>query len=256
MKAQVNTVDYKSVQFANCIEHFRFYNFDTLSTLNLNPEGHFEFIFQLQGDFSQKSIAEQNEVLRPRQFIGGLHSKSFQVKSLKPQSRILSIKFKPLGARSFISERLNVFKNELVDLDFLNPKMLDFDLENSSDQDIIKQLETSLSKVYKTHSKNVVDCALELMTASRGFLSIKKMAQQLNISESYFRFLFNEQVGMSPKEYSKILRVNYIAKELICHQKTTLTEMAYQLNYYDQSHFIKDFKSVTGLSPKAYRKAQ
>ena len=58
------------------------------------------------------------------------------------------------------------------------------------------------------------------------------------------------KIGMSPSQYAKVIRINNAFKLKETSEKSTLTQIAYQLGYFDQSHFIKDFKSITNFTPK------
>ena len=61
-----------------------------------------------------------------------------------------------------------------------------------------------------------------------------------------------KQIGISPKQLGKVVRLQ-TALKLLLNQKTgTFTEIAYESEYYDQNHFIKDFKEFTGIRPKEF----
>ena len=244
--------DFASQRFSKYVDRYRFYDFDEQATLNLDPEGSIELIFQLHGDFEQRSVIGDEWNIRPQNFIGGLHSKSFEVRSVKEQSRILSVKFNPLGARHFIQDKLNLFKNQVIDLSEVLETQANQHLESVSDMEMVHSLESFLVKNFNKKDAGIIDHAVEILTASHGFISIKELTQRLNISPSHFRLRFNEQIGMSPKEYSKILRIKYITNYLKSNPSVRLTEFAHRLGYFDQAHFIKDFQSVTNSSPKEY----
>ena len=59
-------------------------------------------------------------------------------------------------------------------------------------------------------------------------------------------------IGMSPKQLSRVVRLQATLKMLEQKQFTSLTSLAYENGYYDQAHFIKDFKEFTGHSPKSF----
>jgi len=63
---------------------------------------------------------------------------------------------------------------------------------------------------------------------------------------------FFKQVGLSPKQLGKVIRLQAALKLLLNHQGGKLTEIAYQSDYYDQAHFNKDFKDFTGINPKDF----
>ncbi|WP_276482632.1 helix-turn-helix domain-containing protein [Paraflavitalea pollutisoli] len=60
---------------------------------------------------------------------------------------------------------------------------------------------------------------------------------------------FKQYVGQSPKEYLKVIRFRRALKALLHRRYLSLTELAYDLGYYDQSHFIKDFTQITDCNP-------
>lgn len=80
--------------------------------------------------------------------------------------------------------------------------------------------------------------------------NINQLAYSFNLSTRQFERKFKEQAGFSPKLYSRIARFH----KALQHYGTTLplTEIAYNCGYYDQSHFIRDFKAFSGHHPKTY----
>ncbi|MEM8895991.1 MAG: helix-turn-helix domain-containing protein, partial [Bacteroidota bacterium] len=63
---------------------------------------------------------------------------------------------------------------------------------------------------------------------------------------------FSKQVGISPKQLGKIIRLQAALKLILDDSDRKLTQIAYESEYYDQAHFIKDFKELTGTNPKEY----
>jgi AraC-like DNA-binding protein len=59
---------------------------------------------------------------------------------------------------------------------------------------------------------------------------------------------------MSPKQYGRLVRVEKARLALKGLNGQTATRLGADLGYYDQSHFIRDFRAVTGMSPSAYRR--
>lgn len=84
-------------------------------------------------------------------------------------------------------------------------------------------------------------------------LRIEDLSTELNMSSATLRNLFREHVGLSPKEYTRILRI----KQALATKSTneeSLAALAIDLGFYDQAHFNHDFKSAIGLSPGNYFK--
>ena len=62
-----------------------------------------------------------------------------------------------------------------------------------------------------------------------------------------------DEMGMSPKQLAKIVRFQTAVSALNDPNERTLTQIAADLGYFDQAHFVHDFKSYTGLTPKKYQ---
>ncbi|MCD8739355.1 helix-turn-helix domain-containing protein [Mucilaginibacter roseus] len=80
--------------------------------------------------------------------------------------------------------------------------------------------------------------------------TVSSLANQANLSMRQFDRKFKHYAGFSPKFYSKIARLHDALERYSSHQ--TLTQIALDCGYYDQSHFIHDVKAFTGYHPKAY----
>jgi AraC-like DNA-binding protein len=238
------------------VNWFTVYHFNSEDPVKLHPEGYFELIFQLDSNFVQSSSTTEKWESRPRQFIGGLHNKSYYIKPESKSSSLISVNFKPNCARYFIPDKLHLYKNKLVSLDDIWSRSKLGQIEALSPSKYIAEsvglIESFLIGIYTEQTNSRVDFALNSILQRQGFVNIRELAQIACLSESQFRKRFNEEVGMSPKEYSKIVRIKFVSTLLHKHPETNLTELTYELGYFDQSHFIKDFKSVTGISPKHF----
>ena len=61
-----------------------------------------------------------------------------------------------------------------------------------------------------------------------------------------------KQIGISPKQLGKVIRLQTALQLLLNRESESLTAIAYESEYYDQAHFIKDFKEFTGVTPKDF----
>lgn len=87
---------------------------------------------------------------------------------------------------------------------------------------------------------------------SKGQTDIPTLIKSSNMSRRKFERKFLEEVGVSPKVYTKIRRFSYACSLIQGKRKAKLTDILFNAGYYDQSHFIKDFKYFTGRAPKFY----
>ncbi|CAL1517478.1 helix-turn-helix domain-containing protein [Chitinophaga sp. MM2321] len=106
-----------------------------------------------------------------------------------------------------------------------------------------------LKKVPTLKSALPIDFAMEELIRQGGNISIDKIAAISCISVRQFERRCRERVGMPPKLYARLIRFGkaYRLKEL--NPQLTWTEIAYNSGYYDQMHFIRDFKEFAGMTP-------
>jgi len=93
----------------------------------------------------------------------------------------------------------------------------------------------------------MVEVAIRAMRAARGKVSVRLLAQQIGISQDRFEKRFRREVGTSPKQYCSLLRLRFALNAYPCARR--LTDLALDAGYYDQSHFIREFRAVTGETP-------
>lgn len=107
------------------------------------------------------------------------------------------------------------------------------------------------------HAKKFIlqDCITLITDAfynTTSLLSVAKYTNMVNMSVKNFERNFLKQTGVFPKPYMKLLRFNEAIKIKTIHPCESFTSIAYECGYFDQTHFIKDFKTFTGLSPKDF----
>jgi AraC-like DNA-binding protein len=86
---------------------------------------------------------------------------------------------------------------------------------------------------------------------ARGSINVAQIARRHCLSTRQFERKFKEFAGLSPKLYSRIIRFQAATQHKLSGVRD-LTEIAYACGYYDQSHFINDFRQFSGYSPKEY----
>lgn len=81
--------------------------------------------------------------------------------------------------------------------------------------------------------------------------SVAELSEAINLSSTSLRQLFRDRVGQSPKEVIRILRLNEALRKRPGPEES-MTDLCYSLGYFDQSHFIHDFKNTFGITPRSY----
>ncbi|MDP1817292.1 MAG: helix-turn-helix transcriptional regulator, partial [Leadbetterella sp.] len=95
--------------------------------------------------------------------------------------------------------------------------------------------------------------AVKLIYQSNGTIRIKELNEKLLISQSPFEKRFRKVVGTTPKKIASIIRFNKILDQL--DYSKSLIEICYENNFFDQAHFIKDFKKFTGATPENFKRS-
>jgi len=104
----------------------------------------------------------------------------------------------------------------------------------------------------KNHIPYVVDGALAYLEKHNGTKRILSLTQYLDLDKRKSLKTLSTSVGLSPKEYSRNIRIAKARDSIKQLDNNSLTNIAYDLGYYDQSHFINQFKKVRGITPRKY----
>jgi AraC-like DNA-binding protein len=84
---------------------------------------------------------------------------------------------------------------------------------------------------------------------SGGLISVRNLVCDTGLSQRHLSRKFQDCVGLSPKEYLRVSRFILSLDHLKKYPLFSLTEVAYKSGYYDQAHFIRDYKDYTGCTP-------
>jgi AraC-like DNA-binding protein len=96
----------------------------------------------------------------------------------------------------------------------------------------------------------LVSASLRLIHRHIRTIRVSHLCRSLHVSERQFERRFIRTIGVSPRCYIRIARFQK-ALSLMRGQFERLSDIAYDLDYADQSHFIKDMKDLSGCTPKA-----
>ncbi|MEO7767494.1 MAG: helix-turn-helix transcriptional regulator [Ferruginibacter sp.] len=117
---------------------------------------------------------------------------------------------------------------------------------------IISAFLFSIFQLKKERIDYKIQQSIQLIIKTNGQLSVKQLRQQLSIGERTFERRFVAQVGISPKQFSKIIKFQLSLNQLKDNSYSKLTDVVYDNGFADQSHFIRVFKSYTRKTPKKF----
>lgn len=96
-----------------------------------------------------------------------------------------------------------------------------------------------------------VHTAVHTIINAGGLITVEDLAKYFDLSTRQFERRFKEFAGLGPKLYANVIRFQTATAQRSAGIRD-LTEIAYRCGYYDQSHFINDFRRFSGYSPKEY----
>ncbi|MES2377268.1 MAG: helix-turn-helix domain-containing protein [Bacteroidota bacterium] len=222
------------------------------------PSGDMEVIFNI-GEGSWESSVKNKFLKTPQIELWGQITKPLPIKS-KGRHTMLGIKFFTHSAAYFFKDSINVFNDQIIDLSAVignDIKTLHAQLfENKSDEAKIVLVESYLLQKLIANEKR----SFQINKVAGLLASIKNVsldynfghiASKHNITSRYLHKLIYQHTGLSPTSFNKINRFQF-SLNLVAQNRQPLTAIAYDAGYFDQSHFIRDFKTFTGVTPSAY----
>jgi AraC-like DNA-binding protein len=242
------------------IKHY--YIFESDSAIEFEdtvfPSGNMEVIFNLGAGTWESSVDNQFRQTPPIELWGQI-TKPLAIRS-RGKHTMLGIRFLTHAAGYFFHDEISLFNDQVADLSAIignSVKVLHAQLlETTALSSRISLIESFLLKRLALNEKKTskIDKVANILT------SIKKDPEENNIGHiasthgittRYLHKLVQQHTGLSPKSFNKINRFQ-LSLQLITKNEQPFTSIAYDCGYFDQSHFIRDFKSFTGVTPSAY----
>ena len=220
------------------------------------PDGCMEMIFHF-GDLYRQYIENGDSIIQPRCFVIGQLTRPLEIEPTGATG-IFSVRFHPGGFLPFATITLKELENTAVSLEQLfgndGLELEEKILGARTTAERITLVEAFLSGRL-TNAETVdriVKSTVETILSLNGQLSISELSEQTNINRRQLERKFSSAIGLSPKQLSKTIRLQATLKLLLTGNFTSLSALAYEGEYYDQAHFIKDFKELTGQTPKEF----
>ncbi|MEQ8477837.1 AraC family transcriptional regulator [Fulvivirga sp.] len=166
--------------------------------------------------------------------------------------------FTEIGFTHFTSNPANELFNLSLSLDNIFKKSSVNEVEEKlaivlTDHQRIKVVEHFLlSQLKDIQADKLIIESVKLIYRSKGTIRVKELNETLCISQSPFEKRFRKVVGTTPKKFTSIIRFNSVLDNL--NETKTLSEICYENNFFDQAHFIKDFKHFTGQTPEQFKR--
>lgn len=164
----------------------------------------------------------------------------------------LTIYFKPLGINHFLDKNLDFYKEGVdvyfeFDNDFQN-LMLNFKM-NSSKSECAIELESFLISKLKPFNHSFLHKMIENIDNNEEF-NLETFSKSISVSQKTIIQQSKKHLLKTPLQYKKIHRFRKTLLKI--RESNSLSDLSYLVSYFDQSHMIKEFKSITGFTPKQF----
>jgi len=221
------------------------------------PAENVQLMFHYKNPFivhhSNKTVIQQ-----PRSIISGL-SDSFSDVSTNGETGVVFISFYPMGACHFFDFPLIEIENQSMDLTYLfNSEIMQIEERLYLKESIkgkVEIIENFLLRRYSpiiAHDKVLIQKGIEIIKVKRGQTNAKSLSDLLCTTPKTLERKFSQYLGKTTKQVIKLMRFQEVLHNFSNNKGLSLTELAFNNGYFDQSHFIRDFKSYTGYTPREF----
>jgi AraC-like DNA-binding protein len=222
------------------------------------PSGTMELVVNLRDDEFQiyHPAAPELSMRHPGAMVSGTYARSFVINTAQHAS-IMGVHFKVGGAFPFLGFPASELADRHVDLEALwggsARELRERLCAVATPVDRFHQMEASL-RAHMAHSvrrHDAVRTALARFAHNPG-ASVRDTARDIGISHRRLIQVFAGEVGLTPKQYCRVRRFRsaiYIVHDI---DTPNWAGLAADCGYFDQSHFIHDFRSFSGLNPSEY----
>ena len=170
---------------------------------------------------------------------------------------MIAVIFHPLGLNSFVQCSMNKFYNHYIDVEDLEDIELNHLKRNISAEPTV---ETCIRLIERFPMQRLVDANCNYQRTHHAIrqiinqpqIDVNTLAESACLGYRQFKRVFSNYVGMSPKEYYRVVRFQRALYLLQNHPGIEFVDLAYSCGFYDSSHLVKDFKEFTGCSPTQY----
>ncbi|HEX4024701.1 MAG TPA: helix-turn-helix domain-containing protein [Steroidobacteraceae bacterium] len=187
--------------------------------------------------------------------LSGARTRSFVLDTSTPLS-LIGVVFKPGGGFPFVAGPAAELQDLSIPLDAIWGRgaqvLRERVLEARTARGRLQRLEQFLFQLALRRPQRHPAVAYALKTLRSPGSNVADVTERTGLSARRFIELFRREVGLTPKMFSRLSRFRAVVSTLQPHAAVDWTTIALDCGYYDQAHFIHDFREFAGMSPSAY----
>lgn len=218
------------------------------------PDGCLEMIFHYGDRFQLVRSGQREE--QARSFVFGQIQRFMDMRPTG-KTGMIAVRFHPFGLEVFLKMPIIHLNEQSVDVGDLfgaEGRVLEARIvEASSFEDRAQLIEQFLISKLRGHQADpLIMHTIQRMTRTHGLTSMEALALEHRLSVRTLERRFRQSAGLTPKTLSRILRFQHVFNLAESQRFTSLTQLALEAGYYDQAHFIREFRDFSGMTPSAY----
>lgn len=173
--------------------------------------------------------------------------------------RMLVFQLYPFAAKSLFGVNPKELNDDCYDLHQVGPQVKGIVQQLAATKVITEKLTiiadflSQLAQSSFHPSEQLVQLAIHLIMDTKGKITVKELTEKLYTTERTLQRRFSEHVGVSPKQFAKIIQFQSSFSQISDEAFSRLTEVVYENGYADQSHFIRNFKKYTDKKPSQFK---
>jgi len=219
----------------------------SVKSFKIIPDGIPTLIFQEKPNL----FFDMDAQAAPQLYIQGQSTK-FTEHRVMGNFRIIGVYLQPTALKTIFNIDAFEFNDQKVPLeDIITEPILQQLINAVSLKQKIKIISNFLLKHISKVERNTEKATIASLFLQNG-KTLKETQIEMNLSERSLERLIKQYVGMPPKMFSRIMRFQSGLNILRQADFNNLTEIAYQNDYFDQSHYIREFKGFTGTNPERF----
>ncbi|WP_134684699.1 helix-turn-helix domain-containing protein [Brevibacillus migulae] len=186
-------------------------------------------------------------------------NKTTSVHILQGHGHVFGIKFRPGGFYPFLNSPVSMLTGGSIGLEEVFgpkiPPLHDEILDQPTDGRMVQRVEAFLTEHLPERDPNVeiVASIVSAIRDQRDILKVEDVVERTGMNIRTLQRLFARYVGVSPKSVIQRFRLHEAAERIDREGLRDWLDISIELGYYDHSHFIRDFRTVVGISPEEYR---
>jgi len=166
----------------------------------------------------------------------------------------IGFEFSPMGAYRFFHLRLKDIKDRLCHLaDLLGKTVSGLEQKIAEAPDVsdkVQVVQQFLFALFMQKEKDTLfEYCVQQIKATKGTISINKLERETGYSSRWLNMKFEEKLGISPKNLASITRFHNCYQALLADPVQFFRQKEWYHYYYDESHFIREFKRFAGITP-------